>query len=139
MTGHKYSIRIPPTVDHAVCARAVNDALKRVNIPLGVVVNHRIVSRSSWLCPSEVPWLTSAVDRASLEVFGKPAVRMGEGWAIPFMAQLSDAFPNAQFVITGVLGVGSNAHGPNEFLHVDYAMSLTASIAHILCAHAVHR
>ena len=35
-------------------------------------------------------------------------------------------------MITGVLGPGSNAHGPNEFLHIPYAKKLTACIAVIL-------
>ena len=61
---------------------------------------------------------------------------MGEGGTIPFMAMLGKHFPDAQFLITGVLGPHSNAHGPNEFLHVPYAKKLTACVADVLAAHA---
>ena len=67
--------------------------------------------------------------------FGKPARMMGEGGSIPFMGMLGERFPDAQFLVTGVLGPGSNAHGPNEFLHVPYATRLTAAVADILAAH----
>ena len=75
------------------------------------------------------PWLERAMDEASRAAFGKLAVSMGEGGSIPFMAMLGARFPEAQFLVTGVLGPGSNAHGPNEFLHLDYAKRLTACVA----------
>ncbi|MBS0319581.1 MAG: peptidase M20, partial [Proteobacteria bacterium] len=82
------------------------------------------------------PWLADAMQAASMAHYGKPAAAMGEGGTIPFMAMLGKQFPRAQFLITGVLGPHSNAHGPNEFLHVPYAKRLTASVAHIISAHA---
>jgi acetylornithine deacetylase/succinyl-diaminopimelate desuccinylase-like protein len=60
---------------------------------------------------------------------------MGEGGTIPFMAMLGEQFPAAQFVITGVLGPGSNAHGPNEFLDLETARRLTGAVAHVLADH----
>ena len=69
--------------------------------------------------------------------FGKPAVYMGEGGTIPFMGMLGEKFPDAQFLITGLLGPGSNAHGPNEFLHIPTGKKLTACVAHLLMAHAL--
>ena len=59
-------------------------------------------------------------------------VQMGEGGTIPFMGMLGEKFPGAQFVITGVLGPGSNAHGPNEFLHLPMARKLTGCMAQVL-------
>ena len=61
---------------------------------------------------------------------------MGEGGTIPFMAMLGERFPDAQFLITGVLGPESNAHGPNEFLHVPTARKLTCCVAATISAHA---
>jgi di/tripeptidase len=52
------------------------------------------------------------------------------------MSMLGERFPSAQFVVTGVLGPGSNAHGPNEFLHVPTARKVTAVIANVLRDHA---
>ena len=60
---------------------------------------------------------------------------MGEGGTIPFMAMLGEKFPTAQFVVTGVLGPHSNAHGPNEFLDVPTGKRVTAVIAHVLADH----
>jgi acetylornithine deacetylase/succinyl-diaminopimelate desuccinylase-like protein len=83
-----------------------------------------------------VPWLEAAMQRASQAFYGKAAAAMGEGGTIPFMGMLGRQFPRAQFLITGVLGPKSNAHGPNEFLHVPFAKKLTACVASILAAHA---
>jgi acetylornithine deacetylase/succinyl-diaminopimelate desuccinylase-like protein len=57
---------------------------------------------------------------------------LDEGGTIPFMSMLGEKFPSAQFLITGVLGPHSNAHGPNEFLHLDAAKRLTAAVASIV-------
>jgi acetylornithine deacetylase/succinyl-diaminopimelate desuccinylase-like protein len=80
-------------------------------------------------------WLTHALDHASQEFFGQPAMFMGEGGTIPFMGMLGEKFPGAQFVITGVLGPHSNAHGPNEFLHIAFAKKLSATIAQVVADH----
>jgi acetylornithine deacetylase/succinyl-diaminopimelate desuccinylase-like protein len=93
-------------------------------------------SASGWHAPATAPWLKSVVDAASNQFYGKPAMMMGEGGTIPFMAMLGKSFPKAQFLITGVLGPKSNAHGPNEFLHVPYAKKLTACVAHVIAGHA---
>jgi acetylornithine deacetylase/succinyl-diaminopimelate desuccinylase-like protein len=82
------------------------------------------------------PWLEAALDAASQKHFGKPAMYMGEGGTIPFMFMLGEKFPKAQFCITGVLGPGSNAHGPNEFLHLPTARKLTLCVADVLAEHA---
>ena len=85
--------------------------------------------------PEIDPWLEEAIDKASMRFFDKPAAHMGEGWSIPFMGMLGEKFPDAQFFITGVLGPGSNAHGPNEFLHIPMAKNLTACIASVIADH----
>ncbi len=139
MTRTKLSIRIPPTVDHALAAAALDRVINSVVVQNPQArITHTIVSRSSWLSPPEAPWLTQIVNTASQEIFDQPAGRMGEGGAIPFMAQLTEAYPQAQFVISGVLGKDSNAHGPDEMLHVDYAINFTAAMAHMLGAHAAY-
>jgi len=92
-------------------------------------------SATGWNAPATAPWLQAAVNHASEAYYGKPAAMMGEGGTIPFMAMLGKQFPQAQFLITGVLGPQSNAHGPNEFLHIEYAKRLTCCVAHVLAAH----
>jgi len=81
-------------------------------------------------------WLEETLNEASQVWFGPPAVAMGEGGSIPFMGMLGERFPDAQFVITGVLGPGSNAHGPNEFLDLPTARRLTGCIAQVLARRA---
>jgi len=91
---------------------------------------------TGWDAPRSAAWLTRALDAASSLFYDKPCVAMGEGGTIPFMAMLGRHFPAAQFLITGVLGPHSNAHGPNEFLHVPYAKKLAACVASVIAAHA---
>ncbi|QDV09662.1 hypothetical protein Poly30_52200 [Planctomycetes bacterium Poly30] len=87
---------------------------------------------TGWNAPPFAPWLDAAIQESSEAFFGKPAVSLGEGGTIPLMGLLGESFPEAQFVITGVLGPGSNAHGPNEFLHLEMAERLTACVAWIV-------
>jgi acetylornithine deacetylase/succinyl-diaminopimelate desuccinylase-like protein len=91
---------------------------------------------TGWNAPATAPWLLKALDSASQTHYGKPSVMMGEGGTIPFMAMLGKQFPAAQFLITGVLGPKSNAHGPNEFIHIPYAKKLTACVADVMAASA---
>jgi len=135
-TRLKLSIRIPPHVDPDAAGRAVKQLLER-DPPHGARVRFENVSGSSgWDAPEVAPWLDKALDTASQRHFGKPAMYMGEGGTIPFMYMLGEKFPRAQFCITGVLGPGSNAHGPNEFLHLPTARKLTLCIADVLAEHA---
>jgi acetylornithine deacetylase/succinyl-diaminopimelate desuccinylase-like protein len=89
-----------------------------------------------WNAPALAPWLESSLNKASQAAFGKPVAFHGEGGSIPFMAMLGRSFPKTQFVVTGVLGPHSNAHGPNEFLHIPFATKLSACIAQLLADHA---
>ncbi|MGA1649888.1 MAG: peptidase M20, partial [Ilumatobacteraceae bacterium] len=91
-----------------------------------------------WNAPTFEPWLVEALENASNAAFGASWRAFGEGGTIPFMGMLGEKFPQAQFVITGVLGPGSNAHGPNEFLHIPTGRKVTIAMAHILRDHA-HR
>ena len=135
-TALKLSLRIPPPLDGAAATRALK-ALLEADPP------HRATVRfdadqgaTGWDAPATAPWLERALDAASRTFYEKPAAAMGEGGTIPFMAMLGKHFPAAQFLITGVLGPKSNAHGPNEFLHIPYATKLTACVATVLAAHA---
>jgi acetylornithine deacetylase/succinyl-diaminopimelate desuccinylase-like protein len=128
------SLRLPPTVDARRAALALKKLLES-SPPYGARVAFEVgQAASGWHAPETAPWLAAALERASKEHYGKPMMWMGEGGTIPFMAMLGEKFPAAQFVITGVLGPRSNAHGPNEFLHLDYAKKLTACVADVIAA-----
>ena len=90
-----------------------------------------------WNAPTFAPWLEESLQRASQAAFGQAARAYGEGGTIPFMGMLGNRFPHAQFVITGVLGPGANAHGPNEFLHLPTGKKVTEAVATMLAAHGV--
>ena len=130
------SLRLPPTRD-AIDASEVLTKVLTADAPYGAHVSYRADKHSQgWNAPAFAPWLWDSLQRGSEAVFGTPAYTFGEGGTISFMAMLGEKFPDAQFAILGVLGPGSNAHGPNEFLHVPTGRKLTAVIARLLGDHA---
>jgi len=132
----KLSLRLPPTCDAERAVRAVREALER-EPPYGAQVSFEEPSANGgWNAPTFAPWLEESIARASRAVYGKTAVNIGCGGTIPFMGMLGERFPRTQFFITGVLGPHANAHGPNEFLHIDYAKKLTACVSLVLADHA---
>jgi len=134
-TSLELSLRLPPIVDAKRAAQAMKRALE-VDPPAGANVRFEIAEAATgWNAPPTAAWLARAIDEASLRFCKQPAASMGEGGTIPFMAMLGRHFPTAQFLITGVLGPHSNAHGPNEFLHVPYAKKLTACVAEVIARH----
>lgn len=135
-TAAKLSLRLPPTADPVAAADAVARRLTTDPPYQAEVTVERGAAEPGWHVPPDAPWLTAALDGASRAAFGAPARALGEGGTIPFMGLLGRRFPEAQFVITGVLGPGSNAHGPNEFLHVPTARRVTLATAHLLDSHA---
>jgi acetylornithine deacetylase/succinyl-diaminopimelate desuccinylase-like protein len=135
-TTMRLSMRIPPMVDPEAAFSEMQLYLER-QPPYGARVSlTRLHAVTGWNAPPTAPWLEQALSRASREYFDHPYMAMGEGGTIPFMAMLGERFPDAQFVITGVLGPESNAHGPNEFLHLPMAKRLTCAIASIVADHA---
>jgi acetylornithine deacetylase/succinyl-diaminopimelate desuccinylase-like protein len=130
------SFRLPPTADSTAAAAAVRAALT-TDVPDGAVVElSGEEDANGWNAPDLAPWLKSALDTAGQEVFGQPWRTMGMGGSIPFLGLLQQRYPQAQFVVTGVLGPGSNAHVPDESLHLSYAAKLTETIALVLDAHS---
>jgi acetylornithine deacetylase/succinyl-diaminopimelate desuccinylase-like protein len=137
-TALKLSFRLPPTCDPQRATAAVSASLL-ADPPYGAHVTFaEIESGPGWNAPSMAPWLEAALDDASTAVFGRPARAFGEGGSIPFMGMLGAQFPDAQFVVTGVMGPGTNAHGPNEYLHLPTGERVTAALALVLDAHARH-
>lgn len=131
-TALKLSLRIPPHVDADVATKALKEALT-TDVPYGAQSSfEQEKGAAGWEAPPTADWLASALSDASKTFFNQDNAAMGEGGTIPFMGMLGDKFPDAQFLITGVLGPASNAHGPNEFLHIPYAKKLTAAVAYIM-------
>jgi acetylornithine deacetylase/succinyl-diaminopimelate desuccinylase-like protein len=134
-TEAKLSLRLPPTLD-AERAGALLRALLEKDPPYRAQVTLELgPSSAGWNAPALAPWLEQSLARASEAAFGAPPAYMGEGGSIPFMAMLGEKFPDAQFVVTGVLGPHSNAHGPNEFLHIPTGRRVSVVIAQVLADH----
>lgn len=135
-TALSLSFRLPPTCDHERAIAAIATTLE-ANPPSDAVVSFGDRNAApGWNAPSFAPWLSAALEVASTTAFGNSWRAFGEGGTIPFMGMLGEKFPEAQFVITGVLGPGSNAHGPNEFLDIPTSKKITTAIACILRSHA---
>ena len=131
-TTLQLSMRIPPMVDPKKAVDAIEKILKD-DIPYGASVELEFEEAAEgWNAPESKTWLLNAIEKASKEYFNQMPCTIGEGGTIPFMAMLGKQFPEAQFVITGVLGPQSNAHGPNEFLHIPFAKNLTCCISSII-------
>jgi len=131
-TSLKLSLRLPPTANGQEVAEELKSTLES-NPPYGAKVSfHLEDTATGWDAPAMQPELEKLIAESSLKYYGKEALSLGEGGTIPFMGMLGRKFPKAQFVVTGVLGPNSNAHGPNEFLHIEYAKKLTGCIVHIL-------
>ncbi|MBQ0934033.1 M20 family metallopeptidase [Ideonella paludis] len=139
-TAFKLSLRLPPLVEGHEAAVQLK-ALLEDNAPYNAKVTFHPDGRmnnwgaTGWNAPSLAPWLEQAMDRASRDYFGAPLGYIGQGGTIPLMNLLQQGFPSAQMMVCGVLGPKSNAHGPNEFLHLPYARRLTAAVAQVVAAH----
>jgi acetylornithine deacetylase/succinyl-diaminopimelate desuccinylase-like protein len=138
-TAFKLSLRLPPLVDGNEAAQRLKMLLED-NAPYNARVTFAADGRvgaygaSGWNAPSLAPWLEDALNGASQAQFGAPCGYVGQGGTIPLMSLLQKGFPKAQMMVCGVLGPKSNAHGPNEFLHVPYGKKLTAAVAQVMAA-----
>jgi acetylornithine deacetylase/succinyl-diaminopimelate desuccinylase-like protein len=131
-TAFKLSLRLPPLLEADVAVQELK-ALLEDNAPYQAKVTFEGLSAATgWNAPDTAPWFEEALNAASQAHFGAPCGYIGQGGTIPLMNMLSKGFPKAQMMVCGVLGPKSNAHGPNEFLHVPYAKKLTAAVAHVI-------
>jgi acetylornithine deacetylase/succinyl-diaminopimelate desuccinylase-like protein len=135
LTSVKLSLRVPPTLNGAKAGEFLKQLLEK-DPPYGAKVTFALEKDGSgWNAPQLSAWLEQAVGDASQHYFGAPATYMGEGGSIPFMGMLGEKFPKAQFLITGVLGPHSNAHGPNEFLHIPTGKKVSMVVAEVVARH----
>lgn len=136
-TSLHLSIRVPPMCDAIAATAAVKSALES-DPPYGAhVVFEPDHSAAGWNAPVTEPWLLDSLESASQAFFGREVAFIGEGGSIPFMAMLGEKFPQAQYLITGVLGPESSAHGPNEFLHVPTGKRLTSAVVQVIADHCL--
>ena len=131
-SAFKLSLRLPPLVDAGQAVQRLK-ALLEDNAPYQAKVTFEPEGAASgWDAPATSPWFEQALQAASQAHYGAPCATIGQGGTIPLMGMLSQGFPRAQMMVCGVLGPKSNAHGPNEFLHLPYARRLTAAVAEVI-------
>lgn len=138
ITAVKISIRIPPGCDPEAASAALKSTLE-ADPPYGARVRFEPDHvAAGWNAPATEQWLLESFQRASQTFFGREPAFMGEGGTIPFLAMLAEKFPQAQYMVTGVLGPDASAHGPNECLHIPTGKKLTSCVAQVLADHAAH-
>ena len=131
----KMSFRLPPTCDADQAAAAVKKVLEAEAPAFATVEFNADSAMAGWNAPPVAEWLEASMEKASQDYFDAPSLYMGTGGTIPFMGMLGEKFPEAQFLVTGLLGPNSNAHGPNEFLHIETGKRLTCCVAQVLEDH----
>ena len=133
-TTLKFSLRLPPDVDATEAADAVISAI-RTDEGAHLTIDMEAAAQG-WVGPPLDDGIASVLERVSKERFGRTPGAVGEGGSIPFLADLQQGFPGTQIVATGVLGPHSNAHGPNESLHVPMGKAVTHLVAELVGAPA---
>lgn len=133
-TNLTISIWLPPNMNGAVAEEWLWDLILNQPAPYDCTVElPYVVSKGGWLCKEFSEWTKDAFTKLSDAYFnGKKEQYLACGGSIPFVNTLQEQYPNAQFIVSGVLGPNSNAHGPNEFLHIDYTKWFTSSIAYLI-------
>ena len=128
----KISLRLAPTCDTNKAIESIKQKLE-LNPPYCAAIKFSpITINNGWHANIASDELSAIFDTASLNYFGEKCAYMGEGGSIPFINMLQEKFPSSEFVITGVLGPQSNAHGPNEFLHLAAVKKISCCIADIV-------
>jgi len=138
-TTLKLSFRLPPTCEPQRASRALKERLEEDPPRFATVRFEAESTMGGWNAPPIAPWLEASIHEASQSWFGRPSMYMGTGGSIPFMGMLGEKFPQAQFLVTGLLGPKSNAHGPNEFLHIQTGKRLTCCVSQVLEDHFLRR
>jgi len=128
-TSLKLSMRIPPGVDADQAESIMKTALE-ADSPHGAHVSFEAdAAANGFSAPPMNPSFRNALNEASLATFGNPMQVFFEGGTIPFLAMMQEKFPNADFLVTGSLGPGGNAHGPDEKLHIPATKAVTTCVA----------
>ena len=127
------SLRLPPSKDAEEAKKDIEKFFSQVKVPHNAKFSCDIFKGGSgFLCPSYTDPFLKVINQSGIETFGKPVLYYGEGGSIPFLNDIKNVFPKAQFIVTGVLGPESNAHGPDEMLHLGFLENLVVAMAKIL-------
>jgi acetylornithine deacetylase/succinyl-diaminopimelate desuccinylase-like protein len=127
------SLRIPPSKNSKEAKEQIENFFSKVKVPHNAKFSYNVYkSGTGFECPSYSKSVLEVINKAGNETFDKPVLYYGEGGSIPFLNDIKNVFPKAQFIVTGVLGPESNAHGPDEMLHLGFLENLVVTMGKIL-------
>lgn len=132
-TALRASMRLSPIMDPSKAIEVIKAKLT-TDVPYNAQVTIlRAACGWGWCMRDPEAWLKTAIESAGSAFFdGKPAGSYGEGGSIPFLKELEILYPQTQIIALGVGGPGSNAHAPNEMIHLPYTKKVTCALAHII-------
>lgn len=134
----KLSIRLAPGDTPESALRAVKEHL-RAHVPFGARIELGAEeSGSPWQADLDDP-VTAIAHGALSDGFGAECVHMGLGGSIPFIADLTEVFPEASILVTGIEDPDARAHSANESLYLPDFASAIVSEALLLDRLARHR
>jgi probable amidohydrolase/peptidase len=133
-TKLKLSVRLPPTADGARALEWLTETLTARPMFGCRVTVENAHAEGGWNAPQETSRFKQAVAEAAQDCFGSDPVYCGCGGSIGILPLFDKFFGSPQYLLTGVLGPESNAHGPNEMLRLDYLKKLTRAVAQIIAA-----
>jgi acetylornithine deacetylase/succinyl-diaminopimelate desuccinylase-like protein len=127
-TTLRLSVRLPPGADPKAAAAALSRTLTSAP-PYAAQVEFRLVAAESGWASRPPAAVQALLDTASRQGFGRNAGLCGGAATIPFLGMFSARYPDAVIVPAGVLGPGSNPHGPDERLDLTAARNLSVALA----------
>ena len=132
-TQVKLSIRLPPMVDSVKAGQKVVEVLTKDPIYNAVVEAKVSNTGDGWNLSNFSERLRNITSTASQRFYAGNEIQfLGEGGSIPFVQILNNKFKNSDFLVLGVTGPGSNIHGLDENLDLDFCRRLICCLAYIL-------
>ncbi len=122
----KISLRIAPG-EQPEQALALLKAHLEAHLPFGARISYGETELGKPFAQTQDGWAKGLAEQALGAAWGTKSVNIGIGGSIPFIADLTQVFPDAQILVTGVEDPDSRAHSPNE--SVDLAMLQKAMVA----------
>ena len=125
----KISLRIAPGEQPEEAMALLRSHLE-ANLPFGASLKYGEIELGKPFSQVSGGWAKPLAEAALAASWGTDSVNIGIGGSIPFIADLTEVFPSAQILVTGVEDPDSRAHSPNE--SVDLEMLKKAMVAEAL-------
>jgi acetylornithine deacetylase/succinyl-diaminopimelate desuccinylase-like protein len=114
----KISMRIAPGQKPEEALAALRAHLEQ-RVPFGARLTYGEIELGKPFAVDDSGWASELARVALKAAWDETAVDIGVGGSIPFIADLTEVFPSAQILVTGVEDPDSRAHSPNESVHLE--------------------